>query len=90
MEIIIRTVADIYAEKNPPCKKATLKRVIYPPSKLYVERNEWVVEVKTIEDILEISKETGRDVIVKTAGRSGYFESDKDIPILTIYDDYLE
>jgi hypothetical protein len=50
MEIIIRTVDDIYREKNPPCKSATLKRVIYPKNKHDVER----------------------------------------IPVLTIYDGYLE
>lgn len=93
MEIIIRTVDDIYSEEKPPCKKATLRRVIYltkPISKNYVERNEWVVEVKTIEDILEISRETGFQVIVKAAGLDGYFNDDKGIPVLTIYDGYLE
>lgn len=93
MEIIIRTVDDIYSEEKPPCKKATLRRVIYltkPISKHYVERNEWVVEVKTIEDILEISRETGFQVIVKAAGLDGYFKDDKGIPVLTIYDGYLE
>lgn len=90
MKIVIRTVSDVYREEKPPCQNAVLHKVIGT-------RNEWMVDVNTIEDVLKISKETGKEICVKASGNidagermSGFFDSDNDIPVLTVYDDWRE
>ena len=90
MEIVIRTVSDVCQEENQPCSNAVLKRVIPPRDSRDVPRNEWVVNVNTIEDILAISKEVECEVCVKAVGQKDFYESDIDEPMLIIYDDNRE
>jgi hypothetical protein len=49
-----------------------------------VERLEWVIDINSIEDLLELSKKYGEIII------SNQFCSSETAPCLEIYDDYRE
>ena len=82
MEILIRSVSSMWG-KARPCANAVIKTVSD-------ERTDWLVDVKTIEDIISIGVETGFEIGVKPPGIKGFYDSDKDVPILVICDDWRE
>ncbi|MCK9566480.1 MAG: hypothetical protein M0Q43_10590 [Methanothrix sp.] len=90
MEMIIRTVSDVFLEEKPPCKSAVLKRTWNDPKVAKEDLHEWAVNVSSIEDVLAISKEVGHEICMKAAGLDGFFHRDKDKDILTVYDSYRE
>lgn len=57
-----------FKEENKPCDKAIFDAMA----------KEWVVEIKTLEDLLSIRKEVNEELIIGLNNR------------ITIYDDFIE
>ena len=80
MKFIIERVA---SWKNKPCKNAVLKE----RKKIDFAGNYdiWEIEVNTVEELMAIIEETGEPIILS---RESY--NYKDMPLIQIYDDYIE
>lgn len=82
MKFIIERVSS-WMNNNKPCKNAVLKeRIKIDFAGNYV--NIWEVEVNKVEELMSIIEETGESIILR---RESYY---KDMPLIQIYDDYIE
>ena len=79
MEYIITKTSEWKHGIYPPCKNAKEKTVLYWGKPEWV----WVVEINTLEDLMELQNEHGDIIIRDSIKFDGYKE-------IVIYDDYME
>lgn len=83
MKFIIERVSD-FCNIEKPCNNAVLKRrkkTNYGGN----YRNKWVIEINDVKDLLMIIKETDESLIIS---KNDYVFND--MPLIQIYDDYIE
>ena len=51
-----------------------------------------IIEISSLEELLELSTEEGKELIIRCPWQYGKFEENKDrnIPTIIVYDDYIE
>jgi hypothetical protein len=80
MKYVVTRTSDFWGE-NPQCPNAQ-KEIVQKDGEL-VEA--YTIELNTLEELCNLSKEVGNPIIVFTKSGWGF-----DIPELEIYDDYRE
>jgi len=89
MKFKITSASDVYFNEKQPCGGAVLERE-WRDAKVSAAGilREWSVDVTSVEHLMEIVRECGHKVIISEF--DWYFSKTDGLPVLTIYDEWVE